>query len=389
MFGNKVLQAITSTGTGTYQLNSTGVGAWKSWRSAFATGSEVFYFATREDGSVWEYGRGTLTYGTPDTMSRTLVTSSTGSLIDWASADGTVYVMSVPMAQAMEGRWDSGGGFFVPAMKRPYTAVGAAGKTVALSDAAGRFSLDNSAAARTVTLPAISAVPVGFNVEVFGLSQAYYLNIAPNGTNVIDYGSGGQTLPLPGKVPVLIWSDGSQWRTNFDYSAMHVMGIATPNAASSVDFTSLPYWANRLEVYGSVKLNTNNVGLSIQTYGADGVLDTGASDYYYQTWVVDNGGASSAVVSAGTSAGILLSNNASSNASTMPTFAARAENIRAARYTQFNVQGNHLNQAGLVAVHLVGAGGRTEADLITGIRIVATSGTLGNGADRITLALGA
>lgn len=238
MFGNKVLQAISNTGTGTYQLNSTGVGAWKSWRSQFATGTQVFYFATREDGSVWEFGRGTLTYGTPDILTRTLVSSSTGALIDWVSGDGTVYVMSTPVAAALEGRWDSGNSFFVPAHRRSWAAVGAANKTVALADAAGRFSFDNSAAARSVVLPAISTVPVGFNIEVRGLSAAYALTLTPNGSEVIDAAAGGASLTVPGRYPLLIASDGSQWRTDYDYSSMRAIrmqsftssGTYTPDA---------------------------------------------------------------------------------------------------------------------------------------------------------------
>ena len=219
MFANKVLQAITSTGTGSYQLNSTSTGGWKTWRSQFATAAQVAYYAENSDGTVWEFGYGTLTYGTPDQISRTLILSSTGALIDWTSGDGTVYVMSVPLAQAMEGRWDATASMFVAAGRRPYTAVGATNKTVTTADAGGRFSLDTSAAARTVTLPAISAVTVGFNVEIVGLSATYDLNITPVGSDTVDGGTGGATLVVPGNFHLYIYSDGSGWRTNYRANA--------------------------------------------------------------------------------------------------------------------------------------------------------------------------
>ena len=227
MFANKVLQTITNTGTGAYQLNSTGTGAWKTFRSQFATAAQVAYYAENADGTVWEYGYGTLTYGTPDQISRTYLLSSTGSLIDWTSGDGTVYVMSVPWAQAMEGRWDATAGMFAPAGRKPYTAVGAGNKTVTAANAGGSFSLDTSAAARTVTLPAISAVTMGFNIEVRGLSTANGLTITPSGSDVIDHGSAGASLSVPGRYPLIIRSDGTQWRTDFDYSSVRVVKVQT------------------------------------------------------------------------------------------------------------------------------------------------------------------
>lgn len=495
MFANKTLQSITNTGTGTYQFNSTGVGAWKSWRSQFATGTEVLYFATREDGQVWEFGRGTLTHATPDTMTRTLILSSTGSLIDWVPGDGTVYVMSAPMAQALEGRWDSSGGFFVPAFRRSWSAVGAGNKSVSTSDAAGRFSLDNSAAARTVTLPAISSVPVGFNievrglsmaysvtitpngsevidhlsgggslsipgrcpvvifsdgsqwrtdydhsamhrvgglytavgaagktvaaadewgrytldnsaaartvtlpaisavrqgfgVEVYGLSQLYYLNIAPNGTDIIDGGSAGQTLPLPGKVWVRVWSDGTQWRTDFDYTAMHIMAIAQPSAAAAVDFTSLPYWANNVEAEFQLVPATDAVDFYLRTYGADGVLDTGGADYAYATGAATSLSGSGFAGSGGASAIVITRpGNPADNTSLIGVQGKlNFSNVRSSLYTLCTYSSTYLDSGGSVLLGCFGGGWRAEADIITGIRFVFSSG---NCTGRVTLRVGA
>lgn len=216
MFANKVLQAITNIGTGAYQLNSTGTGAWRTWRAGFATGAQVGYYAENSDGTVWEFGYGTLTYGTPDQISRNLITSSTGSLIDWTSANGTVYVMSVPWSQALEGRYDATAAMFVPANRKPTTAVGAANRTFVAADGGAAFTFDTAAANRTATLPLISAVPIGWHIELRGLSAAYSVIVQPAGTDAVDYGAGGASLTVPGRLPFIIRSDGTQWRTDLE-----------------------------------------------------------------------------------------------------------------------------------------------------------------------------
>ena len=100
MFAERTMETGASSGTSVLTLG-TSVSGWKTWRSQLATATVVFYFAEISDGSIWEAGYGTLTYGSPDTITgRTLILSSTGSLVDFASA--TVYVMSVPNAVAMK-----------------------------------------------------------------------------------------------------------------------------------------------------------------------------------------------------------------------------------------------------------------------------------------------
>ncbi len=281
MFRDKVQEkASTLIGIGAYSVGgaSNVVPGWKTWRSQFADGAQVVTWAVNDDESIWEKTYGTLTYGPPDTISRNYLLSSTGSLISWTATD-VIYLYSAPISEALEGRYDGTAGFFVPAGKKPYTAVGAANKTVsanAWADAGGRFSLDNSAADRSVILPPIANVGHGSNVEVFGLSQANFINIVPNGSEIVDYGTGGQTLPLPGKVPVLIWKDGTIWRTNFDYSALHTVQIKSPSAAASVDFTTLPYWARKARIRFNVIPATASAGPHIR-YSQSGTFNTGAN----------------------------------------------------------------------------------------------------------------
>lgn len=101
MFADKVMESCSITGTGGYSLGGA-VGAYRTWRSQFATASQVFYFSTNAGGTKWEAGYGTLTYGTPDVLSRTLLASSTGALVSWSASDAPFYVYSAPNSAALQ-----------------------------------------------------------------------------------------------------------------------------------------------------------------------------------------------------------------------------------------------------------------------------------------------
>jgi hypothetical protein len=162
------------------------------------------------------------------------------------------------------------------------------------------------------------------------------------------------------------------------------LGSVNPSAAAAVDFTGIPAGVKHLMITGQVRCNTNNVGLSLQTYDAAGNLDTGASDYTWANFNMDTSTATGAIADTA-DAQIIVANNVSSNANVAPSFTINAANIQSARYTHFTYQAFWLNQAGLVAVSNYGGGSRNEADRITGVRLVASSGTLGGGADQVTI----
>ncbi|KAA8383303.1 hypothetical protein FOH24_16535 [Acetobacter tropicalis] len=72
--GNYVLETATAPGTGSFTLNGPAT-ARRSFSAAFPGGGSVFYFA--DDGSSAEWGIGTLTIGTPSTLSRTTIIGTT------------------------------------------------------------------------------------------------------------------------------------------------------------------------------------------------------------------------------------------------------------------------------------------------------------------------
>lgn len=101
IFQERVLEDILTShsGVGVYQLNGARAG-YRGYVAAYGTAVTVGYFAQTSDGSVWEAGFGTLTDSAPDTISRNLFKSSTGSLISWSAIAGRV-IYCVPLADIL------------------------------------------------------------------------------------------------------------------------------------------------------------------------------------------------------------------------------------------------------------------------------------------------
>lgn len=147
--------------------------------------------------------------------------------------------------------------------------------------------------------------------------------------------------------------------------------------ASAVDFTSIPAGVKHLMIGMMVRPGTNNVGIYVQTYGADAVIDTGASDYSY--WDLGWNSSYSSGSAGNTSSSIILhypTNAVSSNTNNAFHATANINDIQSARYTTIDWRATYLDQAGSLGISLVGSGTRNEADRITGIRIGVSSGTM-------------
>ena len=270
MFADKIMETITPAGTGAYQLAGPPAGsAYGTWRSKFATATVVGYFASNAAGTKWEMGYGTLTYGSPDTLTRNLFagtnSSSTGSLISWASGDSPVNVYSVPIGVMMahlvsggllsarpawaqaglgwldytiglattwvkkrwtgtvdmeEGRFDIAAGIFTPSPRNKWVDNGAAGLTMATTHIGQVILFDCSAAARTFTAlaGATTGIGHGFTVWVLGYgSTTNGVTLAPNGSEKIDQGAASASLTIPPNILTRLSWDGAklQWRTDY------------------------------------------------------------------------------------------------------------------------------------------------------------------------------
>jgi len=259
MFGDKIGESCSTAGTSTYQLGGA-YGAWRTWSSAFSNSDPVFYYATNSTGSIWELGYGVFSTGSPQTITRTLLASSTGSLIVWS---GTYYIFSAPVALVLKHLfaplingvasvpgwlaagakwWDytlglatawikktyisgtrttatshaeegrtyiglSGGApnIHTPSPRHYWVDKGANNYTIAADDIGKVLEFDVTSANRVPTLPAISSVGHGFAVGLRGYGSATNsLTLTPNGTDAIDALSASATKSLLGELPV-VW----------------------------------------------------------------------------------------------------------------------------------------------------------------------------------------
>lgn len=251
MFADRTMETGASSGTSVLTLG-TSVSGWKTWRSQLADTTVVFYFAEISDGSIWEAGYGTLTYGSPDTITgRTLLLSSTGSLVDFASA--TVYVMSVANATALKhmlnplastrpawlqsggtwrdytlglgttwveklatsavaggdaemGRLDVAKKIYIASNAAPIRDTTTSGSTIGVNDRGYIVSHDTSAAVRVAALPAVATATEGFYFGVYA-DGIFPVFLDTNGGEAID-----NAVVPPGQV-VWVRCTGAKWLT--------------------------------------------------------------------------------------------------------------------------------------------------------------------------------
>jgi hypothetical protein len=267
MFAEKIGESCSTTGTGAFAMGGA-YGAFRTWRSGFSTGQTAFYLATNDAGTIWEIGFGTFTTGTPDTLTRTLIASSTGALVGWVTTPYRIF--SAPVAAALSSllsgglgstlpawapdgftRWDTTDGLatrwreyvntaageiesaryevaealVVPSPRRPWTNAGAANVTTTVAASLGRvYSFDTAAAARTLTLPIGSSVGHGFTLSAFGRSAAFGVIIAPNAANSIEGGTNGASVTiLNGLMADITWDAASStWRISTRLGVAHI-----------------------------------------------------------------------------------------------------------------------------------------------------------------------
>ena len=94
ILADRVLETTTSQGTGTINLAGATDG-FQTFVAGASDGAEVTY--TIEDGSDWETGIGTVTAGSPDTLSRDTITDSSnaGAAVDWGAGTRNVFITTI------------------------------------------------------------------------------------------------------------------------------------------------------------------------------------------------------------------------------------------------------------------------------------------------------
>lgn len=104
-FANRVKVATATTGSGTITLGSPAVGFQSFADGGISNADEVRYAIS--DGDNWEVGTGTYT-SAGTTLSRTLIESSTGSLLNLSGTDVEVFITMASIDVGSGGA--SGGG---------------------------------------------------------------------------------------------------------------------------------------------------------------------------------------------------------------------------------------------------------------------------------------
>lgn len=155
------------------------------------------------------------------------------------------------------------------------------------------------------------------------------------------------------------------------------LGTQDPSAAANVDFTSIPAGVNNLMVSFDWVPSTDGVAMAIQTYGADGVLDTGASDYSYGAVAVfGNDTTDTFGDDANNGIGIShFSNTIDSSAGIGIGGTIHLSNIQALHFTKATFSAAYRENSVSTFASVTGCGWRSEADRITGLRFFFSSGT--------------
>lgn len=152
------------------------------------------------------------------------------------------------------------------------------------------------------------------------------------------------------------------------------LGTQDPSAAATVDFTGIPAGVNHIRCEFEVKPGTDNVSLDMRTYDAAGNLDSGATDYLWNA-LIWSSGASSPTLSSATASSIVLTSFVG-NGDTGVSGWITAQNIQAATFTKFKYQTDYSDEPLTTAQGLLAHAWRGEADRITGIRLLVSSGTM-------------
>lgn len=166
-------ETSTTENTGTITLGGA-VAGFQTF-AAVGDGNTCFYTITDAADGAWEVGQGVYT-ASGTTLTRNLVASSTGSLIDWSAGTRNVFVSHPAHAAALT------------------TAVKTSHYTATAADS---IIMVNPAAATTITLPTAAAGTLGQRFKVHKVAGDYVVTVTDGGSSLVD-GAANQYLYLAG-----------------------------------------------------------------------------------------------------------------------------------------------------------------------------------------------
>ncbi len=187
-----VVETSSTTGTGTYSLSGSPPAgtSYFTFRQRYSNGeTKLVYWVFNQDRTKWEKNRfGTLTYGSPDTLSRNVVESTNGDApVSWTGGDGPLRIVVVADSDAQEFAISMGLGTSRPGVLK-------FGPWADQDDvASGIHTLKLFDGVSDIVLGIINAAAHSF-IPVFNFSPGHikgtYANAAGDATNDIDISAG-------------------------------------------------------------------------------------------------------------------------------------------------------------------------------------------------------
>lgn len=283
----------------------------------------------------------------------------------------------------------------------------ATGPTVSLatgSTGVTQASYNNSTSLATTAYVAGELAQKDVVATTSGTSTAYVLTYSPAVTSLVDgmshlvhfHANCGDSPTLNvdsrGALPLKFFCNswaavvadmiagGAIYRVSYDQATASywVHGLeykitVTAAAAAHVDFTNIPSVINDLTLGVECTLDTNGEAIGLRTYGADGVLDTGVTDYYGVA-LISNSSLAAPTIATGTASRMFLGSSMWSGDYGF-SCRATAAGIQNSSRTKFNFSSQYGDSGGSDIIAVQGSSDRQEADRISGVRVLVTSGT--------------